>query len=393
MAKRRLLQVVDQDAVSANFTNSKDRKLERVLAESPDASRGIARAAEDERFTASLYQTSFDRNVRLLVGRVTFSFPYAHWYRVMLDVGNGEISCCELTETAPHPFGIRNTSPLPPLTRVLVALEEGATFGTIIGCLPKIITAATPTFPDWISQGSGGGIRRERYYNQFPTLFNRMGGVIDFSNGRPIDSLSIGEWGRFSELGGGIHLDPLMMFMRMDELCGFWQFYMDRLFRLCAYNWDFRTSVSEVMLRNDRGEGSEMFGFSPYQWEALGLFSASETASRETSDEDVHYNKPLAKSEPAVDDQQPFFRYERYRGYLGQIEMRHVQLPPADITRSEPAFARDQRHRRVSRSTRHGRQLSSHFGPLAVLGQAAVYSNSQTRKAARRCHRRHGEEL
>src|SRR5207244_2245705 len=47
-----------------------------------------------------------------------------------------------------------------------------------------------------------------------------------------------------------------------------------------------------------------------------------------TKDEDVQFGVAKAKLEPSQADQQPFFRYQEYGGYLGQAHTRSVAIPP-----------------------------------------------------------------
>lgn len=305
------------------------RAIDQHLSEGADAHKGIVRTAENERGAASAHQQNLGHE-GLALGKIVWSHPYLHWYRVQLDSGRSDLSCTTLSETSLQPFSVRSTSPIAPNTTVVVFRPTGSPFGFILGCLPYIVSNADANFSDWISQGSNGGFRRESYYRDFPTLFAKNGGAVDFSDQRPIDTSSIGEWGRFSSLGGGIFIDPFMSYMRVDESCGLWLFYMDRLARLCAHNYDFRSSVSEQVIRNDNGEGLNYHGSTPYAWEALGIKNHDDTFLRETDDKAVHYDAPYGKFEPQFDDQQPIMRYEEFRGYLGQGYMRQLSAPSSD---------------------------------------------------------------
>ena len=166
--------------------------------------------AANERHTASLHAQSLNKSGRISFGVVTFASPYTNWYRVQLENGGTDLPCCMMSETSVLPFSVKDSSPIAPHSSVLVYHQRGLAYGIILGCLPGIVTGGVPTFSDWISQGSNGGFQRERYYSDFPQLFARAGGQIDFSNQRPLDSSAIGEWGKFSDLGGGFFLDPVM---------------------------------------------------------------------------------------------------------------------------------------------------------------------------------------
>lgn len=305
------------------------RDLERVQEQQPIDERAVTELSSDELFSGHLYKDDLGRQNGLFVfGRIVYAVPYAHWYRVQLGDADADFPCCRLSDTAVSPFSVRDTSPLPPGCRVLVYKPPGGSFGFIVGAIPDIVSDGSLVHPDWIVQGGGGGFKRELYYHGLFSLFADNGSVLDFSNNRPVDSSAVGEWGRISDLGGGIHIDPFLVFLRINEACGLFLHYLDDLARLEGYNLDIRTAVSEAMTRDDSGEGLIYLGESPYVWEASGALQPDKALHREISDEDVQYNKPYGKLEPIVDDQQPFYRREAYGGYLGQGGLRQVLLPP-----------------------------------------------------------------
>jgi hypothetical protein len=303
------------------------RQLHRYVAEQQDVQRESVGPARDEHHVASLQKQSFGSGGRTSFGVVIFSSPYTNWYRVQLDDLGSDLPCCMMSETSSLPFSVRDASPIPPRTPVLVYHQRELAYGIILGCLPGVVPEGVPTFSDWISQGSNGGFRRERYYSEFPQLFAKAGGQIDFSNQKPVDSGALGEWGKFSDLGGGFFLDPLMAYMRMDETCGLYLFYMDRLARLTGHNFDFRSAVSEQQIRLDVAESAHYTGSTPYGWEAMGLTSPGLDAVRVTEDAAVHFSAPYGKVEPANDLQVPVYRLEEFRGYEGQGYMRQLSLP------------------------------------------------------------------
>jgi hypothetical protein len=198
--------------------------------------------------------------------------------------------------------------------------------------VPPLVADGNLVFPDWISQGSNTGFKRELCYHGMLSLFAEQGSILDFSNNRPIDSTGVGEWGKMSDLGGGIHVDPFYVFLRTNDNCGLFLHYLDDLARLEASNLDVRTAVSESIVRNDTGEGLIYKGSSPYAWEALGAFNRSAAVYREIPDEAVQLSAPYGKIEPLADSQQPFYRTEEYGGYLGQGWLRQVLLPPQQQT-------------------------------------------------------------
>jgi hypothetical protein len=328
MAGENIIQVVPEEWLpqTSIHANQGVRDLGRRVSSLPFKDSGVTAFSEDEAMTGSAYLQSFGGK-HFLVGQVVFTHPGAYWYRVRLDVGGGEIGCCVLSQNPFRPLGVRNCQQIPAASRVLVYISKGMPFGIIMGCLPLIKDGA-PSYSDFIVQGSGVGGFRESYYTSIPNKFANNGGVINFSCHRPSDSLGVGEWGQFNDLGGGFFIDPMMLFMRMDECSGLWMFYMDRLTRLCGYNFDFRSVISEETIRNDDGEGLHYSGYTPYPWEAAGAMNHSvEYFDDSLDDKDVITKSLRAKIEPKEKDQQPFYRLEEYRGYLGQAYMRSVQVP------------------------------------------------------------------
>lgn len=308
------------------------RLLERLIAEQSSAQHNTSRAPDNERLAASLHQQSFGQGHHIDFGKVLWATPYLNSYRVALDNAGGELICCALSETASLPLSTRSTSPIPAGASVLVWHTLTAPFGVILGVLPPMAVSGGSNWPDWISQGSNGGYRRERYHRQLLEYFSNEGGQRDFSSWRPCDASAIGEWGRFDDLGGGLFISPLEKFFRVNEVCGLWLFYQDCLAQLFGHNFDFVSHASEQQIRHDEGETADYHGRAAYPWEALGAWQFGETVHREIDSHAVHYEEPYGKCEPLHDDQQPYFRLEEYHGYLGQAFLRSLSAPPIGAT-------------------------------------------------------------
>lgn len=291
----------------------------------PSHERTQVETASDPQLTQAQHVLNFAQRGGISYGKIVYCQPYTHWYRVQLDDMGGDLRCCRLMDVAAQPHAVRDTAPLPVNTGVLVWVPpEG--YGFILGAVPEKMEDSGLAFPDWIVQGGSAGFKRDRYYLELFEHVVDEGSVIDFSNGRPLDALGT-DWGRVTDLGGGIHIDPFLVFLRQDETCGLFLHYFDRLARLAGYNFDLRTAISELTVRNDSGEGLHVWGSTPYPWEALGLFLSGGNPSREHTDFEVEYSLPYGKLEPRFNDQKPFYRYEEFRGYLGQGYMRHLAAP------------------------------------------------------------------
>jgi len=329
--RRRVLHIPPQAA-----HHTLPHQLANVLEQQDPGPRSVSELSTDEQYTAHLHRRNFGTHSGITTfGKITYAMPYVHWYRVQLDDAAADFPCCQVTDCAATPFSVRSSGPLTPGCSVLVYKPAEGFYGFILGVVPDIVGDGALVHPDWISQGSNMGFKRELYYHGVMSLFANQGSVLDFSNGRPVDSSSLGEWGKMSDLGGGIHIDPFHVFLRINETCGLFLHYLDDLTRLEGSNLDIRTAVSELVSRNDSGEGMHYSGFSPYSWEATGALAPFATIHREIDDKAVQYTQPYGKFEPLYDDQQPFYRSEEYRGYLGQAWLRQVMLPPQNNSSTE----------------------------------------------------------
>jgi len=261
-------------------------------------------------------------------GHIHYSLPFTNWYRVALEAPGGVLPCVKLMgDTGAQIIGPRDTSLLPPDSPVFVITHPSGLFGYIIGVVPRQTDNANFSFPDWLVQGGNVGLHKDAHHNQMLSLLSDEGGVRDFSAGRPIDQLSF-DWGRMTETGVGIHIDPAMFFLRIDELCGIYGYQQDQLLRISGYNLDEWSAAHTVEIRDDEGEATYFRGETPYPWEMLGSFKFDEDVHKEITDEDVVHKKPQAKFEPIEDHQEPFYRYREYGGYLGQGRIREILIPP-----------------------------------------------------------------
>lgn len=261
-------------------------------------------------------------------GMILFTVPYLNCYAVAV-AGGGSVVPCYTNEilASPEPMGPRSVGVYPPGTSVLLLLfGSGEKHGIIMGAIPSMMADGNIKMDDYVVQGSGAGFKREKYYETYVNLDDE-GGLDDFSNHRPADQ-TIFDWGMQTETGLGIHLDPFLAFLRVDETCGVFLHYIDQHMVLAGYSMDWLTAAHTEQYRDDEGELSYYRGEAVYTHEALGTFTFGHTAYRENSDEDTQYDRPVGKLEPASDEQLPFHRYEEYGGYVGQGRIRSLSLPP-----------------------------------------------------------------
>jgi hypothetical protein len=291
--------------------------------------RGKHELNSDEQISNILHRQDFSELGATVFGKVVYAAPYIHWYRVNLDEG-GDIICCGLSQSTLTPIGVRDTSCYPIGAHVAVWLPPEALYGYIMGVVPSLTQDGALVFPDAISQGSNVGFKREAYYHELLDLCQEEAGAMDFNCDRPLDTLN-GDWGKINEFGGGFHTDSFMTFMRVNEICGLYLFYMDNLARLAGHSLDIRTCCSDLIVRDDAQEPMHFHGYAPFGWEAMGAWKAGTEIHREEEDDDVHFKKPVSKLEPKEDDQVPFYRYQEYHGYLGQAFMRQLIAPPDGV--------------------------------------------------------------
>jgi len=293
----------------------------------PSASASV-KTARDTHGTNILHSHATSVGADIKYGKIQYSLPYTNWYRVVLEFPGGVIPCVNLSgDTGMQTIGPRDTSLLPPGSQVFVIKHPTDRVGFIIGVAPQQTDNSDFLFPDWIVQGGGVGLHHDAHHNQLLTLVADEGGVRDYNAGRPVDQLTF-DWGRMTETGVGIHVDPAMVFMRIDEVCGIYGYQQDQLLRVAGYNMDEWSAVHTVEARDDEGESTYFRGETPYPWEMLGAFQYEKACHQEMSDEDVIHKKPVAAFEPIEDQQEPFYRYREYGGYLGQGRIREILIPP-----------------------------------------------------------------
>lgn len=261
-------------------------------------------------------------------GRVVYAMPYTNCYRVQLDSAAGEVPCCAFGDGSFAPFGVRPTSMFLPNSDVLVYVPKGLTYGIILGSFPGLVFDPNIFLPTFTCAGSGAGFQREDAFQIPMTQTEDGGGMIDFSCGRPLDQ-TILDWGRVAETGVGIHVDPFLTFMRVNEACGIWFNYFDSHSKFAGIQMDIESIMHEISCRDDEGEAQLFEGRATYIWEALGAFAPGEKVFQEYSDEDVQFDKHVAKIDLPEDkpDIQPIYRHQAHGGYLGQGDRRVVLVP------------------------------------------------------------------
>jgi hypothetical protein len=284
--------------------------------------------SNDAQATAREATQNLGVNPQIYRGRVVDVIAYALCYRVMLERNGGVVVCMAATPSGILPVGPRVLASIGPGSEVIVIRFNPGDYGVIIGGFPSPLTDPTLALSDFVHQSSRCGLRVDKTHSA-PFSLADHGGIADFSDGRPFDSLSVGEWGAICETGLRQIIDPFMVQLAVDEATGIFAFYHDQLLRVCGYNLQMFSAGHEVEVYNDQCETHHYDGFTPYPWEQVGIVSPGEDPFQENEPKEVQFDKPYYGAwEPTEDDQMPFHRSLLFRGYLGQGGKRMVMAPP-----------------------------------------------------------------
>lgn len=315
-----------QGAQSPGFQNQPaDRRItdlaEEVQQRDPTAQ--YHDLMSDTHRTVQVNDQRFRNSNPIVVGMVVHALPYLNWYKVQLGEGGSFVPCMMGAESSFLPLGVRSTSPVPALSKVVVLMPQGLTRGIILCVLPEEIIEGVINVSDWVQQGGCSGVKREQAHMQPITNLFREGGVKDFSSHRPVDGTSM-EWGKMAETGVGIVIDAFQAYLRVNEACGVFLNYFDSHTRIAGVQLDIQSYARQIESREDEGECQYIEGNIIYPWEAVGCYSANTDFAADFADKDVHYDKPRASIDlpEGAEDIQPVHRGVEYGGYLGQGYLR-----------------------------------------------------------------------
>lgn len=283
--------------------------------------RDPGRATQGERSSLG-FPGNFTRGV------VVHAVPFVNWYKVQAGSGAGFMAACALSNGSLMPLGPRDFGMYRPNDNVLLYCPAGQNYAIILGAIPPIVQEGKVACPDWLTQGGGVGLKREKAHSfPFGNLY-KAGGIIDWSGNRPIDENSAAR-GMITSTGIAIALTDYMLQLRVNEQCGIFMHLFDSHMRLAAMQLDIESAIHGEYVREDEGEARYIRAVHTYPWEALGLYDSGTEFTEETGDEDVHYKKHRAKVDlpEGEEDVQRVDRYVEYGGYLGQAYMRQVAKP------------------------------------------------------------------
>lgn len=283
--------------------------------------------------TAWLSKFSTENLTRVICGQVVEFISYINAYRVCLGPRSGYIYCSDSAISGYQPYGARSINTIPHGSLVWLTIHKQTPWwGTIIAVEPSPILNSLRFRPDYIWPGSRCGLQVELCHQKVITGQFGAGGANNWSAGRPLDSLSIGEWGAMAETALANFLDSFMNYVRVNERCGLFMFHQDELARLAGYNLQVRSSLGEYEHLDDEGEIIEMAGWAMYWWERHGGFSNQSPLFTTIPITQVQQSTPEYNTvEPQHDDQQPFYRLDSPRGFLANGFRRSVCLPETQL--------------------------------------------------------------
>lgn len=303
-----------------------ERRNER-LQQMPPGSGTQRESVRDPWSQASAAMFGLGQTAVIKFGTITDATAIANCYRVQLEKGTATMLGLFAQSAASEVIGAKPLGTIPPGTPVICAEHPHSQYVIILGVLPRPMTDPRLGMSDFISQATRWRVDEA---HRMPIIM--PGGAIDWSAGRPLDSTSVGEQGWQTELGGRIFIDPFMIQMMIDEVCGVSMFYADQLLRLSGYNLDLETAGSIREAHDDEGEYNDFTGTTPYPYEQAGRFARGDNF-KDLSAQEWQIDKPWYSAvEPQDDRYVPWHRLREYRGYLGQGYLRQLAAPPDAAT-------------------------------------------------------------
>lgn len=261
-------------------------------------------------------------------GTVIHALPGVNWYKVQVGDGAGWMACCLLSHGTFMPIGPRDVGMCAPNDDVIVMKPRGLSHGFIVGVIPPYVANGNVLCPDWLVQGGNTGIRRERGHAYPVKSLYKSGGVVDWSNQRPLDQAGT-ERGWVSPFGPAVVMDDALIQARVSEMAGLWITLWDEWVRLAGRDLLIESSVHEENGSDDEGEARYFRGVAMYPHEALGQYRHDQQFTGETGDKEVQFTESRGKIDLPKGDEDllPIYRYQEFGGYLGQGHLRTVMRP------------------------------------------------------------------
>jgi hypothetical protein len=256
----------------------------------------------------------------IYTGVILDSIPFIHCYRVILNNLNVVIVATAATVSGLNRGSVKSYHGYPPGTPVVVVWGKQAPYGIILGAIPLPARTAKDHTCDRIGLGpTAFDTILKAYFDDVtaPQALNDHANSLQvFDVSRPMDCVSGLDTGFIADTGLGLHIDPFMIYFRVDETTGIYAFYSDMLLRVSAVNFEEFTSVGTRRYYHDEYELVGIEENYVYPHERLGLVYGPAGASG-ISDESQLLN--------VANKIRPYAREVIYKGYLGNVRLHLVQ--------------------------------------------------------------------
>lgn len=271
--------------------------------------------------------TSLGIQSRIAVGTIVDLVPRNHCYKVLIENGRSFAIATTLTATTCSEVGVKTIGMLQLGTRVWLLLHPQTHYAVIIGAEPAYGAAVGGLLPGMVSQASRTFV--DSAYVQPLMMANNQ--VIDWSAGRPLDSIPGYEQGFMSATGLKITIDDFLLQLAVNEHCGVFGFYHDSLLRVAGLNLQIWAATAEQEWLNDTGEAYEYYGSATYPWEQAGYLKPQLDQAQVRASQAFLVDEPeFSHWEPKSPNARAFHRAQRFGGFLGQGRHEFVTLPRID---------------------------------------------------------------
>jgi hypothetical protein len=256
-------------------------------------------------------------NFPLAIGYVNNAFAYNHCYWVTVPFLGYSVVCKALTSSSLDVFSTKENNTYTAGTLVLVYMPS-ATEGIILGAVPSLQIDSSLQIPDLFNiLGNAGFPYDKAHSHPIDRDQETASGLINYSCARALDILP-GDYAQINQLGLGMLLGQFMASIRATDLARLDLFYLDHFVRLAAYNFQ---RISAGYLENWLNDENEISGekfLTPYPWEALGLKAPGE--GFKDGEFNLNSNDKEPGKAPTAEKQTGIYRFQKYQGFLGDLE-------------------------------------------------------------------------
>jgi len=249
-------------------------------------------------------------------------------------------------------LGCRPTCGIPHGSQVVILEMAGLDFDYVLATIPQLVTDPRLSPSDLLQQAAGSHSFLEAVHS-LPLL--QLTGMLNGSQGTLADVLT-GEWARTNEFGLGLAVERFAAWLRVDEMCGIWASFTNRLVRLAAETFRKETLGSEEFESFADGEFNRVLQRAVTPSEAVGMPATAAGERQLPVDQFLVTDLTKAKFgtetddagivsvvEPAVADLVMAPRLIEHEGRQAFVKQTTVALPNPELTQ----YTRDQVDRQI----------------------------------------------